>query len=624
VPLVVLFSGSQFLTEIMLRNPETFERLVAYRRMARPKSVEQLFNEAQAALEGVRGYPEQLDGLRRFQSWEMLRIGACDLLDLYDLPAVTRQLSNLADAMIRACLKLAAAQAGGKIDGLTVLGMGKLGGRELNYSSDIDLIFLSTADPELAQQVGMKLIDALARATSEGFLYRVDMRLRPWGSVGPLVSTPAGFIQYLKTSALPWEKQALLKARVIAGDARLGRGFLEQAQPYIFGVSFEELRASGFSLKQRTEAQLRLNGRSWGEVKLGEGSIRDVEFTAQFLQLAYGTARPEILSANTLEALVRLAAAEMISLDEMRILTEGDVFLRTGEHYLQMMDCRQTHSLPPDAPALAGLARRLGFGGRQPGEQFVERYEQHGAAIRAVFLHYVGGFEMTILPDANPTFDAARQDPMQVHRHIDRMTPSYAEIFSKEEIARHAALAGLLNDENSVEVEAAPGDNNTWRLTVVAYDFPGELSVLTGLLFVYGLNIVAGEAFTYEPFAGTGERSSAHDTRRKIVDVFDLQAVEGVVISAETWVHYANDLAGYQRMVRASKRREMQGDLTRRVAVVIEGRYGRQLCIPSVSTSITRPATRIPCCASMRRIRPGSCTSSPTRWRSAGSILSRW
>ena len=389
--LVVLFAGSQFLTEILLRNPDAFERLLAYRRLARPKSVEQLYSEAQAALAGSLDDPSALDALRRYQSGELLRIGACDLLDLYDLPAVTRQLSNLADALIRACLKLAAAQAGGSPEQLCVLGMGKLGGRELNYSSDIDLLFITQADPVTAQRMGEKLIDALAHATGEGFLYRVDMRLRPWGQVGPLVSTVSGFTAYLAKNAQPWEKQALLKARVIAGDASAGRDFLELAQPVIFGLSFDELQSSVRGMKQRTEAQLRLNGRAWGEVKLGEGSIRDVEFTAQFLQLAYGAARPEILSANTLDALVRLAAAELIQLDEHRVLSEGYIFLRTIEHYLQMMHYRQTHSLPDDATALAALAQRLGFEGENPGKKFVERYEQHGAAIRAVYMRYVGG-----------------------------------------------------------------------------------------------------------------------------------------------------------------------------------------------------------------------------------------
>ena len=174
-------------------------------------------------------------------------------------------------------------------------------------------------------------------------------------------------------------------------------------------------------MKQRTEAQLRQNGRFWGEVKLGEGSIRDVEFTAQFLQLAYGAAQPEILSPNTLDALVRLAAAELIQLDEHRVLSEGYIFLRTIEHYLQMMHYRQTHSLPEDAAALETLAQRLGFGGKNPQNNFVERYEQHIAAIRAVYMRYVGGPVNKPVPQGSCPVVMAPNDQMQVHRHLDRM-----------------------------------------------------------------------------------------------------------------------------------------------------------------------------------------------------------
>ena len=140
--LVVLFAGSQFLTEILLRNPESFERLLAYRRLAHPKSVEQLYTEAQSALAGSQDDATALDALRRYQSGELLRIGACDLLDLYDLPAVTRQLSNLADALIRACLKLAAAQAGAAQSDM-VSGDGQAGRAGIELLARISTCFLS-------------------------------------------------------------------------------------------------------------------------------------------------------------------------------------------------------------------------------------------------------------------------------------------------------------------------------------------------------------------------------------------------------------------------------------------------------------------------------------------------
>jgi glutamate-ammonia-ligase adenylyltransferase len=568
--LVTLFAGSQFLTEILLRNPAYFERLVEYRRMAVPKNAEQLYTEAQEAAENLTDLAEKLDALRRFQSWEQLRIGACDLLNLYDLPAVTRQLSNLADSLIRSCLKLAVVHAGGSADVLTVLAMGKLGGRELNYSSDIDLLFLSNQDAALAQKVGERLISALAHVSDEGFLYRVDMRLRPWGKVGPLVSTVEGYLAYLEHQARPWEKQALLKARVVAGSQPNGRAFLQKARPLLLGATYEQLRSAVFAMKRQTEDQLRQNGRSWGEVKLGEGSIRDVEFTVQLLQLAYGDKHPEILAGNTLDALARLTSFHLISVEEARILTDGYIFLRTIEHHLQMMDYRQTHSLPQDAEALAQLARRLGFRGDGPGEQFLAGYQQHVISIRTVFLRYVGSAEMSLPPEPGLSIEPAATTPPEVHRHIDRMAPSYTERFRPDEISHHASLADQLNPTNLVQVDARPLPDDYWEVTIVAYDFPGELSLICGLMFVYGVNIFSGDAFTYEPISPGEPRPSREESRRKIVDVFTVMPMPGRNLKADIWGRYAEDLADFLHMVRAGARQEAQGALAIRVATGLQ------------------------------------------------------
>ena len=575
--LVTLFSGSQFLTEILLRNPAYFERLVEYQRMAAPKSAEQLYAEAQEAASPRTGLAEKLDALRRFQSWEQLRIGACDLLNLYDLPAVTRQLSNLADCLIRSCLKLAVtdvhALASPKSvppDVLTVLAMGKLGGRELNYSSDIDLLFLSNRDAVMAQKVGERLINALTRVSDEGFLYRVDMRLRPWGKVGPLVTTVEGYLAYLEHHARPWEKQALLKVRVVAGNQAIGRSFLQKTRPLLLGATYEQLRTAVFAMKLQTEDQLRQNGRSWGEVKLGEGSIRDVEFTVQLLQLAYGSKHPEIQVGNTLDALARLTSFHLISVEEARILTDGYIFLRAIEHHLQMMDYRQTHSLPQDAEALAQLARRLGFRGDAPGEQFLTGYQQHVVSIRTVFLRYVGSAEMSLPPDPILSAQPVPTTPPEVHRHVDRMSPSYAERFRPDEISRHALLANQLNPTNLVEVDARPLPDDHWQVTIVAYDFPGELSLICGLMFVYGLNIFSGDAFTYEPVLPGESRPSREEARRKIVDVFTVMPMEGRQLKEDLWARYAEDLANFLHMVRAGARREAQGALAIRVATSLQ------------------------------------------------------
>ena len=173
---------------------------------------------------------EKLDAMRRYQRGEMLRIGASDLLDLYDLRTVTQQLSNLADGLVPACLDLASQQSGISANDFVVIAMGKHGAEELNYSSDIDLLFVAENDPIEKLKLGQRLIENIGEVTSEGFLYRVDMRLRPWGREGFLVTTFDGYLQYIQQHARLWEKQALLKARPIAGDTTLGEKLLAQTR----------------------------------------------------------------------------------------------------------------------------------------------------------------------------------------------------------------------------------------------------------------------------------------------------------------------------------------------------------------------------------------------------------
>ena len=283
--LVTIFSGSQFLTEIILRNPGNVHLLHNRKSLTQRKSTATIHAESSKIINETNA-DQKLDALRRYQRGEILRIGASDLLALYDLRTVTRQLSKLASGLVRACLDLASQQSGISADDFVVIALGKHGAEELNYSSDIDLLFVAAHDPMEKLKLAERLIDNIGGVTSEGFLYRVDMRLRPWGRDGFLVTTLDGYLQYIQGHARLWEKQALLKARPIAGDLELGKKLLASVEPYIFSHAPEEVRASVFSMKQRTEQVLQQKGRDWGEVKLGEGSIRDVEFVVQYLQLA--------------------------------------------------------------------------------------------------------------------------------------------------------------------------------------------------------------------------------------------------------------------------------------------------------------------------------------------------
>lgn len=585
--LVRLFVGSQFLTEILLCNPAYLERLANHKRLSDLKSVQQLYIEAQGVLVGLRDSDEQMNALRRFQRWELLRIGVCDFFGLLDLRRVTVQLSLLADALVQSCLGQAFDETSVSPEGLAIIAMGKLGGEELNYSSDIDLLFISSGGTGTHWRVGQRLIKALTDVSEAGFMYRVDMRLRPWGRAGELVSSVESHLTYLANNAQLWEKQAHLKARVIAGDLALGKEFLRRAEPLIYNSPADAVRESVRKMKQKIEAELERTGRLDREVKLGQGSIRDVEFVVQYLQLVHGARDPAVRSFKTLDALVRLADCGHLHADEYRLLTDGYVFLRNVEHALQLMHNKQVHELPREEAELSYLARRLDF---PSGAQFLAHYRQHGEAIRNVYNRYLGERDKAQQPEVTPRSPILR-------KHLARLESSYLDTFSEAEMAHHATLAEQIDDRNPIIVEAVPRDAETWQVTIVGYDYLGELSLICGLMLVYGFNILDGQVFTYEPLSSTEPRAAAgrraplrgrsprrpartlegaaagarrEDVRRKIVDVFTVQRPSAPA-TAELWRQYADDLKSLQRQLQSGHTAEAQGELVKRVAASLRG-----------------------------------------------------
>jgi glutamate-ammonia-ligase adenylyltransferase len=339
-------------------------------------------------------------------------------------------------------------------------------------------------------------------------------------------------------------------------------------------------------MKQRTEEWLQEKGRSWGEVKLGEGSIRDIEFVVQYLQMTH----PAIRTRATMKAIPRLREEGFLTSSEAHILMDGYNFLRTTEHYLQLIDYRQASTLPSDPLSIALLARRLGFEGLQAGEQFIERYERHCRAVRSIFLKFVGN--ETIKELAN----LAGSSP-QILQHVARMDASYTATFSPEEIQQHSLLIDKIKGDLTVLVDAKPLDDTRWRVTVVGYDYLGELSLICGLLFVYGLDIIESQIFTYEPLEGnkplTNESSISKPSktngikptsivkanhgkslmragRPKIVDVFIVRSVHNDSLKPEIWLQYSEDLKALLLKMHIGQRREARGELAKKVGVLFQ------------------------------------------------------
>ncbi len=534
--LLKVFAASPYLTEILLREPALLGQLTQPRLLADLRSRPEFFESALARTETATTFDEQANALREFQHGELLRIGVCDFLGLLDLRSVTNQLSLLADAVVQVALRM----IGDPVPlGFAVLALGKLGGEELNYSSDIDLVFVCDGDPARFQELAQRLTKVLSDVTSHSILYRVDLRLRPWGNAGPLVVTVETYLDYFRSQAQLWERQALLKARVIAGDFAVGQRFLEQSRPLIFNSAAEDVRRSVLLAKQRIEHDLQRKGKGAGEVKLGAGTIRDIEFVVQCLQLQHGREVPEVRSINTLDGLVRLAEFGFVFADEYRELTSAYVLFRVIEHGLQLKHSRQTHSLPTEPVELELLARRLDF---PDAEQLAKHFQQHRSAVRRIFEKYVGGAS-----------DSRTTEPVASHDHGTVPTSSRPAADERRRLQSWGRLSG----ENPLIVDWRPRDADVSEVSIAGFDQLGDLSMMCGLLFVHGFDIIEGDVFTEE-------RAAVLSSPLRFVNSFVIR--QRVVLPQASGGCLHRELFDLLKQARTGSRREAQAKLAKRVS----------------------------------------------------------
>lgn len=320
--------------------------------------------------------------LRRFRRRECARIVWHDVVGDASCEEILTALSALGDACIHAALDLAANdlgrrygvardRSGNRVD-LVVLGMGKLGGRELNFSSDVDLVFAypvsgqtdgarTLSNEEYFTRLGRRLVELLDERTADGFVYRVDMRLRPYGSAGRLALSFDALEHYYQREGRDWERYALIKARPVAGDIAAGESLLRTLQPFVYRryldfAALDALREMKATIARETAARdLRAN------VKLGPGGIREIEFMVQSMQLVWGGRERELRTQSLLQALHKLATLGLVPSHQAAVLAEDYRRLRQVENRLQMRADRQTHELPVDPSERARLAESLGF-----------------------------------------------------------------------------------------------------------------------------------------------------------------------------------------------------------------------------------------------------------------------
>jgi glutamate-ammonia-ligase adenylyltransferase len=363
--LVAIAAASRSLTNALVRDPSLVDAL----------------DDLDAPLDPAPD--DAAASLRRWKRRQLLRIAAADLLGRADLATVTRRLSDLADRCLAAALTLVGSAAP-----IAVIGMGKLGGRELNYASDVDVLFVHEGDSGDAERAARRLLAVMSEPTEDGLVFRTDADLRPEGRAGALSRTLDSYAAWYERWSRPWEFQALLKARPVAGERKLGRRFMELTRPLVWPDLLDpDMIREARSMKARSETQLAHRGLSERELKRGPGGIRDVEFAVQLLQLVHGRHDPEIRSPTTLEALGQLTAGGYVEEYDGARLTDAYTFLRTVEHRLQLRDETQTHTLPADLAGRRVLARVLGYRD-DPDLAALDRFDadlrQHQATVRSI------------------------------------------------------------------------------------------------------------------------------------------------------------------------------------------------------------------------------------------------
>jgi len=429
--LLEIFSTSQHLSDLLIADTAGYDLL----RMTEGQPVrrETLVEELNAEVAMLPDDAAVIEALRRFKRRETLRIAYGDIIRDQRLETVTQQISHLADAIIDAAVsstrrKLAGRRGtprgpSGEQARFVVLGMGKLGGCELNYSSDIDLIFLYDHDGrtdgerpvsniEFFDQLARGVVKLLTERNDQGFAYRVDLRLRPEGDLSPMVRSVESALQYYDVLGRTWERQAYVKARPVAGHLDLGREFLAQLAPWIYRRYLGLADIAGIkALKRRIDHRTEKDGEDTSNVKTGRGGIRDIEFVIQFLQLLNGGDLPELRTGNTLTAISRLEDAGCLTRQERSILEENYSFLRKIEHRLQIMFDLQTHVLPDTPDEMRRLAIRMAYGGRSHNgarEAFETEYRKVTALNRKILdhlLHDAFGDDAAAEPEVDLVLD---------------------------------------------------------------------------------------------------------------------------------------------------------------------------------------------------------------------------
>ena len=468
-PVILAFGASTYLSEILIRTPEYFYDIIDPNVMGMQKTSKTMYQELEQSISRFASVEQKLRILRRYKRRETLRIGLRDLLKVADVETTTLELSNLAEAALQHCYEIGRDQImepkfgtpmneeGTAPCRFAIIGMGKLGGYELNFSSDIDLIFvysddartdMGTDNSEYFSRFCEFIIKGMSEIMPEGYVFRVDIRLRPESSAGVIIRSMESYESYYEGWGDLWERQALIKARPVAGDMAFGDEFIRMIQPFVYqryldGVTLTEIKADIRRTKARIEERLVSEGANLEKhVKLGPGGIRDIEFTVQCLQMIHGAKRKSLCSHNTLEVLAALKENTLLSAADADALVAAYRFLRTVENCIQIEADQQRYLIPERETEERELARRVGYqhtAETDALEVFREDYRAHTEQVRSIFkkitatsIQSEDGLDIAVL--------LSEEDPQQLETFLS--TFRFENVRNAQRLLRQLANGG--------------------------------------------------------------------------------------------------------------------------------------------------------------------------------------
>ncbi|HKX82981.1 MAG TPA: hypothetical protein VJL58_02075 [Pyrinomonadaceae bacterium] len=481
-----IVSYSPLLASTLLQNPSYISWLGRQRHDSKVRSKEELLESlARFTLTDLNATPHA--AFSRFRRRELMRIFLRDIRRLATVAEITEEISNLADAILDHALTISRQEIDNRfgspletddrgkkrIAEMTIVSLGKLGSKELNYSSDIDLLFMystegatsgtgsrgSVTNREYFVKLAESVIKLVGEQTGEGAAYRVDMRLRPHGRVGPLALSIKDTVDYYINEAHAWERQVLIRSRSSAGDAGLFKEFFSRVEGRVFSKDVtvaDALRNVRRSKQLIDENQIRARG---FDVKLGKGGIREIEFIAQALQLAYGGKDKWLRVPHTLISISRLADRELIGDRELNDLSHAYHFLRRLEHLLQMEHGLQTHLLSDDPEKRGSIARRMGYDKAGELEQDLVR---HRTRVARIFERVFEGLEVD---KSNTNRKPVPSTALKVGVDRGASSPSFATIRQADISPQYITSASERFPEELLQAVNQP-------------DFPHRLSAL--------------------------------------------------------------------------------------------------------------------------------------------------